>query len=85
MREQRTKVRIGGKSVKIGFLLVPPAINLSNSLDLDKPQQNVGPNLDLGCLTRLIVFLKDFFKINFEKQKTITKKGRHNIPSTKRV
>ena len=34
-------------------------ITFANSLDPDKDQQNVGPDLNSNCLT-LIVFLKDF-------------------------
>ena len=36
-------------------------VTFANSLDPDQAQQNVGPDLDLNCLT-LMVFLKDFFE-----------------------
>ena len=44
---------------------------LYNSLDPDQARQNVGPDLDLNCL-KLMVFLKFFLKINFEKKNRTT-------------
>ena len=41
--------------------------NLANSLD---PNQNAGPDLNLNCLTLLIVFLKIFFFIKLVLKKS---------------
>ena len=51
-------------------------IIFANSLDQDKDQQNVGPDLDPNCLT-LTVFLKDFFfkKLILKKSQQTTAKA----------
>ena len=44
-------------------LQVSSAVSLANSLDPDKSQQNVSPDLDPNCLTPMIEF---FQKVDFE-------------------
>ena len=56
-------------------------ITFANSLDPDQARQNIGPDLDLNCLT-MMVFLKEFFeKVYFEK----ISKNHEKLPCRQRV
>ena len=62
-------------------------ITFANSLDPDQARQNIGPDLDLNCLT-LMVFLKEFFeKFTLKNQQkswkiTLLAKSWHDIVRT---
>ena len=47
------------------------ADNFANSLDPDQTRQNVGPDLDLNCLT-LMVFMKKLMKKKNKQEKCQT-------------
>ena len=51
-------------------------MTLANSLDPDQAKQNVGPDLGPNCLTlTLMVLVKFFSKVNFEKKSADDKKA----------
>ena len=59
-------------------------MTFTNSLDPDYDRQNVGPDLDLNCLT-LSVFLKEFLeKTNYDK-KSAEDRSMKNYPACKEL